>query len=70
MVAPSQGLRHGTLPPGRCTFEKPNDPTNAAKFNTCRFADHKEKVIDLLRRVTTVCVGVPAYGPGWISLRR
>ena len=30
------------------------DPTIRAKFNTYRFADHKEKVIDLLERVTRV----------------
>ena len=34
----------------------PRDPTIAAKFNTYRFADHKERVIDLLRRVCTVSV--------------
>ncbi|MEY9250383.1 putative helicase [Bradyrhizobium ottawaense] len=34
----------------------PKDPTIRAKFNTYRFADHKEKVIDLLRRVTRVSV--------------
>ena len=33
---------------------KPRDPTVAAKFNTYNFADHKETVIDLLRRVCTV----------------
>jgi predicted helicase len=32
------------------------DPTIRAKFNTYRFADHKEKVIDLLMRVTRVSV--------------
>ena len=32
----------------------PKDPTIRAKFNTYRFADHKEKVIDLLKRVTRV----------------
>ena len=43
--------------------KKPSDPTIAEKFNTYRptpagrFADYKEKVIDLLRRVTTVSVG-------------
>ena len=37
--------------------KKPSDPTIAEKFNTCRFADYKEKVIDLLKRVTTVSVG-------------
>ena len=34
----------------------PRDPTIREKFNTYRFADHKEKVIDLLRRVTRVSV--------------
>jgi len=32
------------------------DPTVRERFNTYRFADHKEAVIDLLRRVTTVSV--------------
>ena len=36
--------------------KKPRDPTIAARFNTYRFADHKERVIDLLRRVCTVSV--------------
>ena len=35
---------------------KPRDPTIAAQFNTYRFADYKERVIDLLRRVCTVSV--------------
>ena len=35
---------------------KPRDPTIAARFNTYRFADHKERVIDLLQRVCTVGV--------------
>ncbi len=34
----------------------PKDPTIRARFNTYRFADHKEKVIDLLMRVTQVSV--------------
>jgi predicted helicase len=34
----------------------PRDPTIREKFNTYRFADYKEKVIDLLARVTTVSV--------------
>ena len=34
--------------------KKPRDPTIREKFNTYRFADHKERVIDLLRRVCTV----------------
>ena len=35
---------------------KPRDPTIAARFNTYRFANHKERVIDLLQRVCTVSV--------------
>ena len=35
---------------------KPGDPTIAERFNTYRFADHKERVIDLLKRVCTVSV--------------
>ncbi len=34
----------------------PKDPTIREKFNTYRFADYKERVIDLLRRVTRVSV--------------
>ena len=34
--------------------KKPKDPTIREKFNTYRFAVYKEKVIDLLMRVTTV----------------
>lgn len=34
--------------------KKPKDPTIRAMFNSYRFADHKEDVIDLLARVTTV----------------
>ena len=34
----------------------PRDPTIRAQFNTYRLADHKETVIDLLGRVTTVSV--------------
>ncbi len=36
--------------------KKPKDPTIRAKFDTYRFADYKEKVIDLLMRVTAVSV--------------
>ncbi len=35
---------------------KPRDPTIRERFNTYRFVDHKESVIDLLRRVCTVSV--------------
>ncbi|MDH6107564.1 DNA methyltransferase, partial [Anabaenopsis tanganyikae CS-531] len=34
--------------------KKPKDPTIAEKFNTYRFADYKEQVIDLLMRVCRV----------------
>ena len=36
--------------------KKPQDPTIREKFDSYRFADYKEKVIDLLMRVTTVSV--------------
>lgn len=36
--------------------KKPKDPTIAEKFNIYRFADYKEQVIDLLKRVCTVSV--------------
>ena len=35
---------------------KSKDATIRERFNTYRFADHKEQVIDLLRRVCTVSV--------------
>jgi len=34
----------------------PKDPTIREKFNTYRFADYKDHVIDLLKRVTRVSV--------------
>jgi predicted helicase len=37
--------------------KKLKDPTIAEKFNTYRFADYKEQVIDLLMKVCTVSVG-------------
>lgn len=36
--------------------KKPSDPTIAEKFNTYRFADYKEEVIELLKKVCTVSV--------------
>ena len=36
--------------------KKPKDPTIREKFDTYRFADYKEKVINLLMRVTSVSV--------------
>ncbi|MER8909517.1 N-6 DNA methylase [Mesorhizobium sp. M0854] len=38
----------------------PKDPTIREKFNTYRFADYKERVIDLLMRVTRVSVDTVA----------
>ena len=35
---------------------KPKDPTIRERFDSYRFADHKERVIELLERVTTVSV--------------
>ncbi len=40
--------------------KKPKDPTIRAKFDTYRFAAHKDEVIDLLQRVTTVSVRTAA----------
>jgi predicted helicase len=37
-------------------LKTPKDPTIREKFNTYRFADYKEKVADLLKRVTRVSV--------------
>jgi len=39
---------------------KPKDPTIREKFDTYRFADYKEEVINLLMRVTTVSVNTVA----------
>ena len=36
--------------------KKPSDPTIAEKFNTYRFADYKDHVIELIKKVTTVSV--------------
>ena len=36
--------------------KKPTDPTIAEKFNTYRFSDYKNQVIELIRRVCTVSV--------------
>ncbi|MGQ0800614.1 MAG: type ISP restriction/modification enzyme [Pseudomarimonas sp.] len=35
---------------------KPKDPTIRERFNTYRFADHKQRVIDMLARITRVSV--------------
>ena len=47
---------------------KPRDPTIAEKFNTYRFADYKERVIDLLQRVCTVSVKTVAIVERMASL--
>jgi predicted helicase len=44
------------MDPGELQREKPKDPTIAETFNTYRFVDYKEQVIDLLMRVTAVSV--------------
>ena len=36
--------------------KKPSDPTIAEKFNTYKFADYKDHVIELIKKVTTVSV--------------
>ena len=48
----------------------PKDPTIREKFNTYRFADHKEKVIDLLCRVTRVSVETVAITKAMKGARR
>lgn len=48
----------------------PKDPTIREKFNTYRFADHKEKVVDLLMRVTRVSVETVAITDAMRALER
>jgi predicted helicase len=36
------------------TEKKPKEPTIAERFNTCKFADYKEHVIELIKKVTDV----------------
>ena len=48
----------------------PKDPTIREKFNTYRFADYKEKVIDLLMRVTRVSVETVAITEAMKGARR
>jgi predicted helicase len=36
--------------------KKPSDPTILEKFNTYRFADYKEKVIELIKKLCTVSI--------------
>ena len=48
----------------------PKDPTIREKFNTYRFADYKEKVVDLLARVMRVSVETMAIVEGMRAQRR
>ncbi|MFZ2103362.1 MAG: type ISP restriction/modification enzyme, partial [Oricola sp.] len=48
----------------------PKDPTIREKFNTYRLADYKEKVIDLLARVTRVSVETVAITQAMKAARR
>ncbi|WP_292659575.1 type ISP restriction/modification enzyme [Mesorhizobium sp.] len=50
--------------------KKPKDPTIREKFNTYRFADYKEKVVDLLMRVTRVSVETIAMKEAMKGARR
>ncbi len=50
--------------------KKPRDPTIAAKFNTYRFADYKESMIDLLARVVRVSVDTVAITAAMQALDR
>ncbi|NMG40618.1 hypothetical protein GRZ55_15335 [Chelativorans sp. ZYF759] len=48
----------------------PRDPTIREKFNTYRFADYKEKVIDLIARVTRASVETVAITQAMKNARR
>ena len=48
----------------------PKDPTIREKFNTYRFADYREKVIDLIGRVTRVSVETVAITQAMKAARR
>jgi predicted helicase len=50
--------------------KKPKDPTIREKFDTYRFMDYKEKVIDLLMRVTTVSVETVAITEAMKTAKR
>ena len=50
--------------------KKPKDPTIREKFDTYRFAGYKDKVIDLLMRVTTVSVETVAITQKMLSVVR
>ncbi|QQR38817.1 type ISP restriction/modification enzyme [Devosia rhizoryzae] len=48
----------------------PKDPTIREKFNTYRFADYKEKVVDVIGRVTRVSVETTAITEAMKTVRR
>jgi predicted helicase len=48
----------------------PKDPTIREKFNTYKFADYKEKVVDLIARVTRVSVETIAITTDMRELKR
>ena len=50
--------------------KKPRDPTIAAKFNTYRFADYKESMIELLAKVVRVSVETVAITEAMRALDR
>jgi predicted helicase len=50
--------------------KKPKDPTIREKFDTYRFADHKERVVDLLARVVRVSVETVRIVQGLETLPR
>jgi predicted helicase len=50
--------------------KSPRDPTIRERFNTYRFADHKERVADLLARVTRVSVETVAVAAAMRSAPR
>ena len=50
--------------------KKPKDPTIREKFDTYRFADYKEQVIDLLSRVTNVSVETVAITEAMRAAKR
>lgn len=50
--------------------KKIKDPTVAAKFNTYRFADHKESMITLLAKVVRVSLETVAITDAMAALER
>jgi predicted helicase len=50
--------------------KRPRDPTIAAKFNTYRFADHKEAMIELLAKVVRVSMETVAITDAMLELKR